>query len=186
MSNNKIDMREHIIEITIDIIEEVSDVSKITVRQIAKRADIGIGLINYYFSSKEQLLSIAIREIMSRTATEIIESIDEESNLAAKLKNMIKRLYSFSSEYENLIRFSLLQCIQNGDMGAELSLIPILKEIFKDETDEMHLRIIALQIIRPIQSVSLSPAAFRLYSGIDLYNEKERDRFVDVLVDNLI
>ena len=186
MNGNDKDMRSHIIETAIDIIRETQDVGKITVRQIAQRAGIGVGLINYYYDSKDQLLSVAIGEIMSRLASDIaFDNGANETDSVAKLKNMIKRLYTFSAEYESLIRFSLLQCIQNGDMGAELSIVPVLREIFKD-TDEMQLRIIALQIILPIQAVSLSPAAFRMYSGIDLYNEIERNKFVDSLVDNLI
>ena len=187
LSANDKDMRAHIIETAIEIINETSDAAKITVRQIAQRAGIGIGLINYYFDSKDRLLSIAIGEIMSRRASNIASNNGyDEDDPVLKLKNLIKQLYAFSAEYENLIRFSLTQCIQNGDMGAELSIVPLLREILKDEADEMQLRIIALQIIQPIQAVSLSPEAFRMYSGIDLYNEKERNKFVDTLVDNLI
>lgn len=189
VSGNDRDMRNCIIETAIEIIKETPEIERITVRQIAQRAGVGIGLINYYFESKDHLLSIAIGEVLSKLASDLtadrVES-DEETDPVSKLKRMIKLLYAFSAEYESLIKFSLLQCILNGDMGAELSIVPILREIFKDDADEMRLRIIALQIIQPIQAVSLTPSAFHMYSGIDIYNEKERDKFVDTLIDNII
>ena len=188
MSSNDKDMRSHIIETAVEIIKETPDIDRVTVRQIAQRAGVGVGLINYYFESKDQLLSNAIGEVMSKIASDLTSGIGigEETGPIAKLKITIKRLYTFSAEYDRLIRFSLLKCIQDGDMGAELSIVPLLREIFNHEEDEMRLRIIALQIIQPIQAVSLTPSAFRMYSGIDLYNEVERNRFVDMLVDNLI
>ncbi len=50
----------------------------------------------------------------------------------------------------------------------------------------MELRIIALQIIYPIQVTGLNAEAFYMYSGVDLLEVEQRNLFIDVLIDNLI
>lgn len=85
-----------------------------------------------------------------------------------------------------MVQFSIIHSLLNGNMQTPLFLIPILKEIFGDQRDEINLRIIALQILLPIQASSLNPSTFNFYSGIDLHNEAQRNKFIDTLVDNLL
>jgi len=84
------------------------------------------------------------------------------------------------------VRFMMLREITEGHMQAPLYLIPILKEMFGDDLDEMQLRIIALQILQPLQLSALNPSAFHMYSGIDISDPEQRNRFIDMLIDNLI
>jgi len=186
-SPNEQDARQSIIDTTKSILEEVDDVEKITVRQIAERAGVGIGLINYHFKSKDNLLSIAIGDVMSKTIWSFTKT-DDYSNLepTAKLKMMMKELYALAGSNEKLIRFILSREVLEGNMQTPLHLIPLLKEIFGNKKDDMQLRIIALQILHPIQVTGLNIDAFHMYSGIDLYNTEQRTRFIDMLIDNLI
>lgn len=52
MTKKEQDARERIISSAIEILYEVSDIEKITVRQIAERANVGIGTINYHLIQK--------------------------------------------------------------------------------------------------------------------------------------
>ncbi|MCC0721931.1 TetR/AcrR family transcriptional regulator [Clostridioides sp. ZZV14-6044] len=180
------DARERIIEITLRILEEVEDVDKITVRQIAERAGVGVGLINYHFKTKDNLLSIAIGDTMSNIITELsydsVYTLDSVENL----KDLLKRLCDIGIHYDKVLPFILNQCIINGNMQAQLAIIPILRNIFGDEKDEMSLRTIALQIILPIQMAALSPESFQLYSGTNIKVKHQRDNFIDILIENII
>ncbi len=71
-------------------------------------------------------------------------------------------------------------------MQTPLYLIPLLKDIFGTSKNDMQLRIIALQILNPIQATVLNCSAFLMYSGIDLHDKDQRGRFVDTLIDNLL
>jgi hypothetical protein len=99
---------------------------------------------------------------------------------------MLKELFNFADPYEKLMKFSLTHEIINGDMQAALYIVPVLKEIFGDRKDEIELRIIALQILLPLQVTGISPTTFHFYSGIDLHNEAQRGNFIDALIDNLV
>ncbi|MDF2878148.1 MAG: TetR family transcriptional regulator [Clostridia bacterium] len=187
MNTNDHDTRNRIIETTITLLDEVDDVDKITVRQIAERANIGVGLINYHFRSKDNLLSIAVGEVMSKIATDFAASPDySDLKPEQKLKTMLKELYHSGERHEKLLQFILTHEILNGDMKAPLFLVPILRELFAGEKDDMTLRIIALQILLPIQVASINPDRFHLYSGVDLYSEVQRNSFIDLLIDHTL
>ncbi|OEF97101.1 TetR/AcrR family transcriptional regulator [Desulfuribacillus alkaliarsenatis] len=182
-----IDARDRIIKAAIDILAEVDDVDKITVRQIAERANVGVGLINYHFNSKNKLLSIAVSDYMASMAVSLVTSgNDSETEPIEKLKLMLKELYNFAQQNEKIIRFTITQNLLNGEMQTPVFLIPVLKEIFAEQKDEIQLRIIALQILLPIQVTSLNPKEFYVYSGIDLHEESQRNRYIDTLVDNIV
>ena len=187
MKSRDQDLRQKIIEAAKDLLNEGIDIGTITVRQIAERAGVGIGLINYHFKSKDNLLSIAIGDIMEQT---IVKYIDDKTishiEPDVRLKMLLKELCSSAGTDEKLVRFMLLREITEGDMRAPLYLVPILREMLGERMNDVQLRIIALQILQPIQLSGLNPAAFHLYSGIDITNADQRDIFIDTLIDNLI
>jgi AcrR family transcriptional regulator len=186
MTSNEKDARQSIIEAAKDLMNETGDIGKITVRQIAEKAKVGIGLINYHFKSKDNLLSIAIGDVMTDTIYQFMkENAKSKSDPVSKLKMLVKELYSLAGNSDKVLRFILTREVMEGDLKTALHLVPLLKEIYGDEED-MRLRIIALQILHPIQVTGLNTEAFHMYSGIDLYNTKQRNNFIDMVIDNLI
>ncbi|MNZ93935.1 hypothetical protein D3C78_1130280 [compost metagenome] len=99
---------------------------------------------------------------------------------------MLKELYTLSDKKEKLMRFTLSRDIMNGNMQTPLHLIPLLKEIFGNRKDEIQLRILALQILYPIQVTGLNKETFYTYSGIDVSDQDQRNHFIDNLINNLI
>ena len=187
MKSSDEEARDRIIKVATEMLSEVSDVDKITVRKIAERAGVGIGLINYHFKTKDNLLSIVVGDLMAKMAAGFVSSEDYlDLEPKEKVRRMLKSLYNFAESYEKMIRFSLTHSILNCDMTAPLFLVPLLREVFEGRKDEVELRIIALQILLPIQVTSLNTSTFRFYSGIDLRNEAQRNNFIDNLIDNLV
>lgn len=196
---NDKDARNTIIRTVVELLAEGKDVEKITVRQVAKLAGVSVGLINYHFSSKNELLGIAVAAHMATMADEFpgLEGLEASggdvqgasnqiTDPVGQLKTMLKKLYGFGAKHEKAIRFTITQNLLNGDFNAPLHIMPGLKAIFGSRKDEMQLRIIALQILLPIQVGSLNPEKFRLYSGVDLYDEGQRNSYIDTLVDNVL
>ncbi len=187
MAASEQDARQTIIDAARALISETDDVEKITTRQIAERAGVGVGLINYHFKSKDNLLSIAIGDVMTKTIWSFTKTgAYSKLSAAEKLRVMLKELYAQAGSSEKLIRFILTREITEGNMQTPLYLVPLLKEIFGERKDDIELRIIALQIIHPLQVTGLNAKPFHMYSGIDLFDAKQRSRFVDMLIDNLI
>lgn len=187
MAEKEQDAKKRIIDAATEILYEVSDIEKITVRQIAERANVGIGTINYHFNSKDNLLSFAVSEVMAERVNEFLRP-QKKSDLepVENLKTMLKEVCQIAIENQKLIQFMITQIISNGDMKTPLYIIPFLKAIFGSQKEEIELRIIALQILQPIQLVGISPDSFLMYSGVDFYDEKDRNKLIDMLVDNVI
>ncbi|WP_099205905.1 TetR/AcrR family transcriptional regulator [Scatolibacter rhodanostii] len=176
-----------IIGVTKTLITETDDIEKITVRQIAKQANVGIGLINYHFKSKDNLLSLAIGDTMSDIISNFSQLTKEGSfNPIETLKAMLKELYSLSDKKEKIMHFILSRDIMNGNMRTPSYLLPLLKQIFGDKKNDTELKVIALQILYPIQVTGLNHDSFYSYSGIDLADKNQRTIFIDTLINNLI
>lgn len=59
MKSNDKDARERIIEVTLNILDEVGDIEKVIIWQIAERTkNVGVGLINYHFKTKDNFTGV--------------------------------------------------------------------------------------------------------------------------------
>jgi len=187
MSKNDEQAKNRIMKAAAEILNESNEIESITVRQIAERAQVGVGLINYHFKSKDNLISLAVSGEMANIANDFIKAGNYPGlDPVVKMKTMLKELFRYAEKHEKLMRYTVAHSILSGDMQAELFLIPALREIFREEKDEIELRIIAMQILLPLQVASVSPSAFHFYSGTDLFDERQRSRLIDTLIDNLI
>lgn len=181
------DAKGRILLAVTELLKEEPDVEKITVRQIAERAGVGVGSIGYHFGSKHNLLSEAIaRNVYIIVQRFLKETEREHIEPTEKLKSMLKTMFNLIQSQEKTARFMLIHGILQGEMRSALYLVPVLKELFKGEKEDLELRIIALQIVQPLNVATIDPAHFHIYSGIDMYNVEERNRFIDMLVDNVV
>ena len=74
------DNKEAIIQETIKLIEEKGErLDEITVREICKRASVGLGLVNYHFGNKEKLIEQCIERMINGTV-EHFQSIREKTD----------------------------------------------------------------------------------------------------------
>lgn len=167
------------------LLDEELSPDRITVRALAERAGVALGLVNYHFGSKDRLLSSVIGRRMAALANDAAPGV-HAGPPKQRLAALVEKLYHFGAKYPALMQFMVRQGFDAGDYSAALTLIPILREIAGPKADEMHLRVIALQILMPIQATCLAPAQFHLYSGIDINHTPDRDRFVECLMDHLL
>ena len=64
-------VKNRIIEVTTELIEKHNgNIKDITARMIATKADVGLGLINYHFGSKEKLITECVQRIIGKVVTE--------------------------------------------------------------------------------------------------------------------
>lgn len=81
------DSREAIIQAATALIEENGEhPENITVREICKRADVGLGLVNYHFGNKDQLIEQCV-EWMINGIIENFQRIRVETDALPLLRN---------------------------------------------------------------------------------------------------
>lgn len=128
--------RERMIEAGIQLMLEFGDLRKVTMRDIAKRAGVGLGLINYHFQSKEELMRLAIRVFMNRVISDWARTgaaappSDPESMLRARLAEVS----GFLAAHPRISRISILFDLENpspedNSALAISSLIPAIQAI---------------------------------------------------------
>jgi AcrR family transcriptional regulator len=184
--NQDINTKEKILQAAVSLLAKQPEPDRITVRDVAREAGVGVGLINYHFHSREELLSQAIGSMMAGMAGNPSQwRAAPDGNAADSLADMLKGLYNFAAPYEKLMRFVLVQGIQRGETDAFLYMVPLLREALPGK-DEFALRVVATQILWPLQAASISPDAFHSFSGVDLRDKNQRDRYIDTLVHNLL
>ena len=93
MSTKDLEAKDRIAKAAMEILNEVSDPDTITVRQIAQRAKVGVGLINYHFQTKENLLYRAVGDAIAQMAVHLQnQNSGENPDPVRKLKTMLKEL----------------------------------------------------------------------------------------------
>lgn len=177
--------KDRMLQAATKLLEQEERAEDITVRKIAQRAGVGVGLISYHFGSKDHLLSAASNQIISGTITEFSKQATITDPID-RLKALIKVIFQLDRRQQNLIQFLLTLGPLRGDLKTSLYLVDVLHEIYGDTKGELALRILALQMLQPLEIALMNPEEFRLFSGVDVYDQASRNEFIDLLVDNLI
>lgn len=185
-------LKETIIHATTELIQECNgDVDKITLRKIAERAGVGLGLINYHFGSKEQLIVLCVQRIINNVVACFSPDKKEYSardGLADKerLADWAKQVYDFLFENHAISSISIL-----GDMHnyhAESNSVYTQKGFsmaIRNDIGAERKRLLAFMLTSSMQVAFLSDNASKEILGYDLTDKRERDRFVDSIVEVL-
>lgn len=110
------DNKESIIRATIALIEEKGeDLEAITVREISKKAGVGLGLVNYHFGNKDKLIELCVERIVNGIV-EQFQSIREKTEGFTpfeKLEYLGNMTLDFLFEHDTVSRISVLTDMKN-------------------------------------------------------------------------
>lgn len=181
------EMKKKILEATVSILRETSSPSSITVRQIAKRANVSIGSINYNFGSKDALIADAVWQMIGVSAADwYTPDTNPGVDPVTRLRQMFKEGMRLASSYESNMRVGLLHVFETGNMQAKTLLLPLLREIVGRDMRDIELRMLAFQLVGSIELAFLNRISLSDFLGLDPSDEATLDTIVDTIVDNLI
>jgi TetR/AcrR family transcriptional regulator, regulator of cefoperazone and chloramphenicol sensitivity len=187
MTPHDSDPKERILTATAAILKEQADPAEITVRQIADRAGVSLGAINYHFQSKDNLLNEAVGRIVGDLAAGWYQPLQHaDVDPLTRLRRLFKESTSIVVRYPKFVEMTIAPLLLQGDFSVPMLIVPLLREILGPEQSELELRLRAFELVVALQVVGLRNEAFRRYSGVDLFNEAQRDAAVDILIDNVI
>ncbi len=177
--------REKLIEAAISLLNEERDISHISIRKIAARAGVGIGLINYHFQNKENLIHVAVEVFISR----VIDQWDDVvpripgASLQDQTAAMLKATAGFLARYPGLSRISILY-----DLNAEKpgdNTLKTLEGLLATTGNSPAHRMAALHALSRLQWFFIRHEAVRALTGFDFFDESSRNVFVDKIVHDM-
>lgn len=192
MAGKKNETKNKILKHTALLLDSVESPEEITLRQIAEASEVSLGLINYHFKSRSDLINEAISLNMQTIAESMALFQEKVNDPIEYLKTMLIHLSDIAMKNRKFNKFTIEHNIMNGDYTTCLYLLPILRKIYetrsKDNSilDETFLRLIAYQIVIATQNIYVRQDAFFKLTGIDIDQKSERDQLIRTLIDNLI
>ena len=184
-TQNNLDIKEKIISATIALINRSDGlVENITVREIAQKADVAIGLINYHFSSKKNLIEICVQRIISHvmeTFSETPDSADKEDaedNDKSDMASFTASVFTFLKNNPEISKISMLSDLSRPNIksNSSVSCRAIFKAIPNTETEDIR-KIKAFMLLSAIQSAFLNRQIGSELLGFNLNCESDYKRF---------
>lgn len=154
VKNSENGTKETILNITVDLINNC-EISKITVRNVARLAHVNIAAINYHFGTKENLLDEALKRILS-PVWDIEKILDEDiDDPRAKLKKLLMTFACFIKSSSAPFRYFI--ATKNVISGEQYGMMKFIKDnlfikltnlisLVTGEKDTVKLTILAMQI----------------------------------------
>ena len=177
------DVKERIIKATTELIEESGgDTAGITARKIAERAGVALGLINYHFGGKDNLINSCVQKIVNRMImcfmpdNEGIEVPTDREQVAERAK----RVMDFMFRYPAICSISVLEDL--GSYKAKSNTVYTQKGFsmaISGKISEEDRRLLVFMLTAAIQAAFLSRSASKEVLGCDLTVKEERDGCIE-------
>ena len=179
-------VKENIIRATTELIEQSSGrIHEITSRKIAQQAGVGLGLINYHFGSKENLITICVQRIINNVVMCFSQKKDtaDRSNLSdeERLADWAKQVFDFLFENHAISSISILGDMQNYhiESNSVYTQKGFLKAIQDQEMPEGDKRLLVFMLTGAMQIAFLSGNTAKELLGYDLTIKRQRDLYID-------
>ncbi|HPW40129.1 MAG TPA: TetR family transcriptional regulator [Bacillota bacterium] len=177
--------KEKILQAALNLLDSEGDAGEITTRQIAKKANVNLALINYYYQSKENLMVMAAGYRMGGIIEQVLKESNTDEDPVVKLKKLLTTTADFSFKHHEIFKIAITGELKEGCKTSCAMVIPLLKELFGNKS-EAELRIIALQLMLPFHFIVLYPDKYGDYLDVDFFNDQQRTRMIIRMTENLL
>lgn len=187
-----INTKEKIIGITIKLLKKEKEVSKVSMRKIAKEGDIAVSVINYHFQTKQNLIRIAIDKYIHQVIENSTNNIDlDHLTIEENIRFSIKNATNFIANNPGIARVSVLNDLKNpriNDNSSQLfySIYEQLRMYYQESLDKIQLEILTQQQIATVQEIFLRSDVFKEQTGLDFYDNEDREKIIDILMDQVL
>jgi TetR/AcrR family transcriptional regulator, regulator of cefoperazone and chloramphenicol sensitivity len=193
---NRCSTRKNIIDATLKIIGE-EGFQNVTIRKIAKLADVNVAAINYHFGSKDVVINEALKYMTGKLKDSFKCLSDVNVIAEERLQNFIRNYADAALEHPDVFRNYINHSMFNHDLPSEyvdfikkdglLELKNTLCEIGKNrQNDEIQLFMKCFQIISGIAFPVLLGKQMIELSGIEYEDCEIRYKYLDVLMRTII
>lgn len=180
--------KENIIIHTIALIQEGNgDIESITIRKIADRAGASVGLINHYFGTKDALIEICVQRFIHDVVHSFSIKQSERSNEVEVTKLTAKAVVDFLMDNIQISKISIISDLKNPDVKNNTigTVMGFAYCLSGGEVTEKHKQQ-AFALTSMLQEAFLNRDVLGEVIGVDFYNKKERDRYIELMVEDIV
>ena len=177
-------VKDRIIEVTTAMIEQhAGDTKAITARVIAEKADEGLGLINYHFGSKENLITTCVQRIISNVVTAGVKVNEEYDTDKDHLIAKATHVFNFLFENAAVSRISILGDLQNYSANSNSAYTQrgFMTSLTRDVA-EQDKALLSFILTATMQIAFLGSGSIKEILGYDLEIPKERAAYIEKVV----
>ena len=118
-----------------------------SLREIARAARTSVGMVHYYFPTKDDLLLAVIEEVYGAMSADIRKALEPDASVEERLRRLYARIAGMSDEEFTVIRIVLREALVSSGR---------LKKVFARFTAEgAHVPLIAGTVMEGIQTGAL-------------------------------
>ena len=181
MKQDKVNTKAKIYQATLELLASGEEASQISTRQIAAKAGVNLALVNYYYQSKENLLSEVVGNMMEGIINQILMSYSGPENAESRLRNILISTMDVAFAHENICKIAIRTELKRGCVNSCAMIIPFLNEMFI-EYSKADLDIIALQLMLPFHHIFLEPELYGRLLDTDFFDKQKRDQKINQMI----
>lgn len=177
--------KENIIQQTISLIKETNGAAEdITIRKIAERAGVGVGLINHYFQSKDHLLEVCVQTIISEVISSFRPQACESKEPIEITKYVAKQVMDFLMDNKQISRVSILGDLKQPSVtdNTMKTVLGFAKSLSGGQPTDKH-TISSFMITSVLQEAFLRKDILKDCIGVDFNSKEQRDNFIDYIIE---
>lgn len=184
MAINKSDnTKERIIAAATELImQSGGNAHEITIRGVAEKANVGTGLVNHYFGTKEKLLEICVQRIISGVIAEF-RPVQNAASVRERIAENAIRVMDFLMNNKEISRISITADLLSpaADDNTMKTSAGFALITGAELTAEEKLGIFMLTSL--MQAFFLRRDTLAECFGIDFYDKAQRDRLIDKITE---
>ena len=177
--------KENIIKQTICLLQETNgETENITIRKIAERAKVGVGLVNHYFQSKDHLIEVCVQTIVSGVIDSFRPKLCESKEPIEITKCVAKQVMDFLMDNRQISRVSILGDLKQPEAedNTMKTVLGFGKSLSGGQMTEKH-SVDSFMITSVLQVAFLRKDRLKNNLGIDFYDKGQRDGFIDSIIE---
>lgn len=186
------DIKELLIDQTIALIKESDGKPEsITARAIAQRSGVALGLINYHFGSKDNLLAECsnkiINDLLSGMKPELMNAEDDGLSDLERLTGYAKQTFEFLFANRAIVKMSILSDFSSYRADSNSALTQKgFQMALRGNISGKSKRLISFSLASSMQAAFLAAEESKKITGYDLNTRKGRSAFIEDTINMLM
>jgi TetR/AcrR family transcriptional regulator, regulator of cefoperazone and chloramphenicol sensitivity len=178
--NDETNAKDKIFGAVLELLAGGEDPEKVTTRQIAAKAGVNLALVNYYYRSKENLISEVVGRMMGGIIDPLMGGFGGNS-AESRIRNILITTTDAAFAHYNICKVALAAELRQGCANSCAMILPLLNEIFAG-LSRTELDIISLQLMLPLHHIFIEPKLYGRLLGVDFFNKQQRDQKINEMI----